>query len=623
MTCTRMRETMFELLLVLLVSVSLLDCTDGFSLKQPSVRASLAKIVNLRGGSDGSNDSRSSSNRSGSRSSSKKSTASRNVVSSESLLSDYTSGQNRAWQAEKTFATLRPAYIQPLQGQNPPYQLSLTPASASPKSSYYASGITAQSWYFEGPSSAQAISALRLPPRRRWFGCCRESLSALLPNVGRLELALFLTYACSIVAITTPTVLLPVIAADPSSHILHAAASAPTMSESAAFVARVASLSTLGGAAGKFVNGFVVSGVGGRTAARIYLVGLAAFSFLLSTTTSLHGGALAGMEFFASIMWTACTVIVASAYENNPDKFGKGILALSLASTLGSLLTKIAGSVLLKVMHWRQVSQVGAVIALAGAGVVHTLLRDRDCMKESDRRRAAIRERAGLKPAKKDSNQVTVRGIASSLGHVVGNKLFWLVGLAHAMAFLARRSDQLLGSFFRATSDLPSYLCGGLTSSVTLGFVHGLMAGKKFQRLELESDKKRYVKNGYRYAAVSALGLALCANPLIGAFLGKSFTAAAIAMASGAMASSISMQFYHLPALTAKLFGKNKAICVSFLDGMGFLLGAPIWYGVGRIISTRGWAAAWIVIAGFLSLGGVIMTKALPSVMEFKEEEAD
>ena len=228
------------------------------------------------------------------------------------------------------------------------------------------------------------------------------------------------------------------------------------MSESAAFVARVASLSTLGGAAGKVINGFVCQGIGGRTAARIYLVGLAAFSFLLSTTTSLHGGALAGMEFFASIMWTACTVIVASAYENNPEKFGKGMLALSLASTLGSLLTKIAGSVLLRVLHWRQVSQVGAVIALTGAGVVHTLLRDRDCMKESDRRRAAIRERAGLKPAKKDSDQVTVRGIASSLGHVVGNKLFWLVGLAHAMAFLARRSDQLLGSFFQATSDLPS-----------------------------------------------------------------------------------------------------------------------------------------------------------------------
>ena len=149
------------------------------------------------------------------------------------------------------------------------------------------------------------------------------------------------------------------------------------------------------------------------------------------------------------------------------------------------------------------------------------------------------------------------------------------------------------------------------------------MAGKKFHTLELESDKKRYVKNGYRYAAVSALGLALCANPLIKALIGKHFTAAAIAAASCSMASAISFQFYQLPAKAATLFGRNKAICVSFLDGMGFLLGAPIWYGIGQIIGTYGWAAAWMVIAGFLSLGGVIMTKALPSVMEFKEEEAD
>ena len=50
---------MFELL-ALLVSVGLLTCTDGFSLKQPPARASLASIVNLRGGSDGSSNSRNS-----------------------------------------------------------------------------------------------------------------------------------------------------------------------------------------------------------------------------------------------------------------------------------------------------------------------------------------------------------------------------------------------------------------------------------------------------------------------------------------------------------------------------------------------------------------------------------
>lgn len=112
-------------------------------------------------------------------------------------------------------------------------------------------------------------------------------------------------------------------------------------------------------------------------------------------------------------------------------------------------------------------------------------------------------------------------------------------------------------------SHISGYLCGGLTSFVTLGFVHGLMTGKKFHMLELDSDKKRYVKNGYRYAAVSALGLALCANSKVAALLGKNCIAAAIAAASCAMASAISFQFYQLPAKAATLFGENKAICVS------------------------------------------------------------
>ena len=163
-----------------------------------------------------------------------------------------------------------------------------------------------------------------------------------------------------------------------------------------------------------------------------------------------------------------------------------------------------------------------------------------------------------------------------------------------------------------------AHLCGGFTASVTLGFIFGLKSNRRFYSLTRESEKEKFVRRGYNISAAAALCEALCANTAVSTFLGRKLTALAIIGASFCMSSSISIQFYHIPAKCANLFADNKAVCTSFLDGLAFLIGAPIWYCLGWIISQFGWSAAWAIIAGFLAIGGKFMSRALPDVLEFE-----
>ena len=146
----------------------------------------------------------------------------------------------------------------------------------------------------------------------------------------------------------------------------------------------------------------------------------------------------------------------------------------------------------------------------------------------------------------------------------------------------------------------------------------GLKSSKLFYSLTKESEKEKFVRKGYNISAAAALGLALCANTAVSTFFGRNLTAVAIIAASFCMSSSISFQFYQLPAKCATLFADSKAVCTSWLDGLAFLIGAPIWYCLGTVISHFGWSAAWAIIAFLLALGGKVMTSALPDVLEFE-----
>lgn len=256
-------------------------------------------------------------------------------------------------------------------------------------------------------------------------------------ELSKLDASLFATYFCNSVAITLPVILMPLIAAE------HVALAGPTTVSAAAFVATVASISSMGGGLGKLCNGIVCQSIGGRLSSAIYLSGIAVCSTLLSTANpALAGWILAGTEFCASIQWMACSFILSNHYQSSPANFAKGVTILSLASTSGTLLAKMGGTALLRYLSWRSVAQVGAATALLGAMIVQSCV--------SDHPSTGVRTRdKNHKPAAHPNN------VFQSFRTVLGSPLFWSVGIAHATAFVARTSDRVLGAFFQDVTSLP------------------------------------------------------------------------------------------------------------------------------------------------------------------------
>ena len=108
-----------------------------------------------------------------------------------------------------------------------------------------------------------------------------------------------------------------------------------------------------------------------------------------------------------------------------------------------------------------------------------------------------------------------------------------------------------------------------------MGFVIGLISGRKIHSLESLAEKRMFTLRRYQRATFSAIGLALCANRALGAFVGSTFLAVAITLISGVMAYSVAFQFYQFPTAFGSGFGNDKAVCISFLDGIACLIVSP------------------------------------------------
>jgi MFS family permease len=430
----------------------------------------------------------------------------------------------------------------------------------------------------------------------------------------RLSRFLFITYFSNVFATTLPVVLLPTIAAD-----FVPVAGAATAS--AAFIASVAGISTLGGGLGKLLNGFVCMGIGGKKSTWLYLLGLSASSTLLSVThnPAMIGWILCSMDFFASIQWVACSVILMNHYLGDKVKFAAGIGTITLASTSGILLANLLGTALLQFLgSWRLVARMGAALALTAA------LISRQFIPEYPQQQQKRSPKNSSSPS-----SLSLKAIPDALRKVLSSRLFWMAGLAHATTALARTMDRILGAFYLAGSGLPIGVCGGLTASVTLGFIHGLKKASKFHALETTASKKKFLRNNYLAAVAGTLGLALVANkqlmnllPLVGG--SKWMAAGLIAMLSGSVGSALSFQFYQLPNMVAGTFGEQKIVCLSFLDALGFFLSAPIWAATGQIVSrfgNYGWSTAFCMVATLFGMGGFLMLRNLDKIIDDNEKE--
>ena len=181
----------------------------------------------------------------------------------------------------------------------------------------------------------------------------------------------------------------------------------------------------------------------------------------------------------------------------------------------------------------------------------------------------------------------------------------------------------LLCSFLCSSKNLiPSFsicvgsICAGLTSSVTVGFVYGLVKGKRFGHLTSIRDKIDMLNGNYRLSVVCMLGLAACGLNGIRSLLSPMVLAGIIAMVSGVMASTVALQFYQFPnLLSTSLFPQSSSISLSLTDAVGCFATAQLFALNSRVIGHFGWSASWMFLAAIFGIGGRMMMNAIPNVL--------
>ena len=168
-------------------------------------------------------------------------------------------------------------------------------------------------------------------------------------------------------------------------------------------------------------------------------------------------------------------------------------------------------------------------------------------------------------------------------------------------------------------------LCAGLTSSVTIGFVHGLRKGKRFGNLESVEQKLSMLKKNYRLSVWCMLGLAACGlnSTLLLCSKCTSLIAGAIAVLSGIMASTVAVQFYQFPnLLSSAMFPKSSSISLSLTHAVGMFTTAQMFAMNSRVLGRFGWSASWMFLAAIFGAGGKVMMNAIPTGL-YQEQRND
>jgi MFS family permease len=408
----------------------------------------------------------------------------------------------------------------------------------------------------------------------------------------------------------------------------------------AAQVARVSSMAFLGGAIGKFINGFVCDELGPYRCSRWYLMGMAVCNviFSFSQNTTCMGLAFGGMEFFSSIQYAALSIMLSNYYSNhssrnnnndnnNDNKYHdpqadrarltKAWTALGLASTIGDVLAKTLGSALNIWFHsWRRVAHVGSAVCLLGAIIICQApgRRAAEELHAQQQRAAAASDESMFLPRRSFS----WTRIGASLRNLLGTRLFWSLALSYAIVFVTCYSDRLMVPFYNEMSGFSQEVCGGLTLSITLGLVHGLMTGSEtYTHLHNVPDKRRFFRNRYLGNVLALCGMAGIAWLVesSGWNVNLYATAGAVFFFSSAMASTMSFEFFQMPIIIAQKYESEKAVCISFLDGFGFLFSIPVFSALGVVVPKYGWSVGWCLVAAMSLIGGIVFVQNIGPIL--------
>lgn len=443
--------------------------------------------------------------------------------------------------------------------------------------------------------------ATTLAPTNRAPTAATTTKAATRTAFTKADYAVFISYFCNICIVTLGVLTVPAIAAE---HNM-------SPQSAAAFCASMASLAPLGGFVGKLVNGFVCQKIGGQRSSYLYLSIMAALSLGMSFTSSLApvGIFLVGFDFLCSIQWTAICAVLDANYVRKPKLHARGITILSMASTLGALFAKTFGSGLLQATEWRTVYRCGAIMGLLGASAIYL----------------------GGTPPKSRFDNYSVTSVATkvssggqqkvsalaSLKSVLGNPIFWMIGMGHALGHMARASDKLLTPFLQQVGGISSSMAVTLTSSVTIGFVLGLSGSTIFSNIKSIEGKMKMLKTTYQIAVLSTLGLAACGMQSVASMFNPKSLMAAITLFSGLIATSVSFQFYNIPNLmSSTIFPKSTSVALSLTDAVGFLVTAGV-MGVGSLVlGAFGWSATWAFMALIFTMGSASMMRAMHPILQ-------
>jgi MFS family permease len=171
------------------------------------------------------------------------------------------------------------------------------------------------------------------------------------------------------------------------------------------------------------------------------------------------------MEFSASMLWTASSVLMVERYATNEKKAAAGITNLSLASTSGTILAKVIGGALLSQYHWRQVCLLSFFVAAAGSGLLYFVRKEN--VKDPDLEiNGAIALAPNSKLQSSPKPKLTFKSIRTTLSRVLGDKMFFVIGFAHFGSFIVRSSDKIIGAFLADSTELPSKYLPHLTDGM-------------------------------------------------------------------------------------------------------------------------------------------------------------
>lgn len=422
-------------------------------------------------------------------------------------------------------------------------------------------------------------------------------------------------FLCNIMALSLPVILVPIAVEEADFHPDEGANDYDDNNDVdlmisteivAAHVAHISSLAFVGGAVGKFVNGFICQEFGTYPCSRWYLAGLAMFSLAFSVSTNVFtmGLAFAGMEFCASIQYAALAVMLSNYYEDDHIRLGAALTALGLASTIGEVLAKLVGMCLSSVLHWRYVAQIGALVALIGSLVIMR----------------APGYQAAQEKLNENQDYFHWASVRDPLRSILGSRLFWILAVPYSLVFVACYADRILVPFYNEMTGFPQSICGGLTLSITVGLVHGLISGSEtYTNLQELGQKKAFLRNLY----VGNFFATACLTAL--AYYGTTYTSNSMIMAvavfvlSAVMASTVAFQFFQLPTMIAQRYGNHKAVCISFLDGFGYFFSIPVFATLGEIVPRYGWTSGWGLLSALFALSGTILVSYIGPILDHTE----